>query len=676
MSDRLFPRLMPHAARRADSEHEQAAVRVILGLLFNAYLYSVHFAGWLGGIAIEGVYIASIYLLGAVMLAALAFTCPQPSRQRRIAGILLDTIAITFALVIGGMITAALYGGYLWVTIANGLRYGRRYMYFANIASLAAFALVMALSDFWQQHLVLGLGLMIWLVLLPIYVAKLLRKLEAAVETANKASKAKSRFLANMSHEIRTPLTAIMGFSQSLLERGLVVGEGVDAAETISRNSKHLQHIIDEILDLSKIEAGKLEVEIIPTSLPELLEDIRATIEFQARQQGLDFVIDYSFPVPETINTDPLRIKEILLNLCNNAIKFTPEGSVRLTVAWESDAGQLTFSVLDTGIGMTPEQLNKVFSAFAQADSSTTRKFGGTGLGLTICRLLAARLGAKLSVDSRLGQGTRFELSLPQKNIDRQRLLETPSCTQTPGTAAEQSTPRLRGHVLLTDDSIDNQKLVSMYLEQAGLSVSIANNGEEAVEQALQGDFDLILMDMQMPVMDGLEATATLRDIGDNTPVVALTATAMKEDRLRCQQAGCDGFLAKPIDRQRFYTVLNEYLPEASTSGDKAGAGNGETDAFLELVRSFIDGLPAQLEEISAAQNGRAWQRLAAAAHKLKGMGGSFGHPELTELAAQLEVAAKRESADESQQLVTTLKQRVSALITEYSTPDTKLAAI
>jgi CheY-like chemotaxis protein len=467
-----------------------------------------------------------------------------------------------------------------------------------------------------------------------------------------------------------------MGFSESLLERGLVVGEGVDAAETISRNSKHLQHIIDEILDLSKIEAGKLELEIIPTSLLELVEDIRATIDIQARKRGLDFLIDYRFPLPETIKTDSLRIKEILLNLCNNAIKFTPEGSIRLTVDWASDARRLTFSVLDTGIGMTPQQLNKVFNAFAQADSSTTRKFGGTGLGLTICRLLAARLGAQLSVDSTLGQGTRFELSLPQTDTDPRRLLETPDCAQIPGATADQSLPQLRGHVLLTDDSIDNQKLVSMYLEHAGLAVTVASNGEEAVEQALQGDFDLILMDIQMPVMDGLEATATLRDIGDRTPVIALTATAMKADMLRCRQAGCDGFLAKPIDRRCFYMTLSEYLPEASASGEKPGADNGDTEAFLELVKSFISGLPTQLEEMTAAQNGGSWQQLAAAAHKLKGMGGSFGHPELTELAAQLEAAAKRGSAEESEKLVATLRQRVSELITEYSAPGAELAAI
>ncbi|MBN2476860.1 MAG: response regulator [Pirellulales bacterium] len=393
------------------------------------------------------------------------------------------------------------------------------------------------------------------------------RNLRSATEAANQASRSKSAFLANMSHEIRTPMTAILGFTDVLLER-VTESELIEAGQTVKRNGEYLLQVINDILDLSKIEAGKIEVERIPWSPQQVVSQAVSLIHQRSEEKGLRLGVEFDGPVPATICTDPVRLQQILVNLLGNAVKFTEAGGIRLLVRCvgaESSKPMMQFEVHDTGIGMNEQQLGMIFQPFTQADSSVTRRFGGTGLGLTISRRFAELLGGDLSARSKPGEGSTFLLTIAAGDVgdwvqveraapERSRLDEAD--------AAPPLDPDCR--VLLVEDGVDNQRLIRLLLERAGAAVTIADNGQAAVDlvtgaEAPGEPFDVILMDMQMPVLDGYEAAQRLRDAGYTRPIVALTAHAMRDDREKCLRAGCDDYLVKPIHRDRLLSVVAHY---------------------------------------------------------------------------------------------------------------------
>lgn len=384
-----------------------------------------------------------------------------------------------------------------------------------------------------------------------------------ALAAAEAATHAKTQFLANMSHEIRTPLTSILGFTESILANELNVNERNGALEAVLRNGKHLLGIVNDILDLSKVESGKLEFKQIDTTLYEILSDIDLMVRPKAEEKGIEFKYEYKFPLPRKIKTDPMRLKQILINLAGNAIKFTKAGGVTMVVSCDRQSEQITFDVVDTGIGFTPEQGKKLFQAFSQGDTSTTREFGGTGLGLVISFELARRLGGGISVQSELGKGSVFSSTIATGPlVDSQ--METSQLTP----AAVQANIPVDGYlkrgrkakILITEDGHDNQLLVSVILKKAEYDYSIACNGAIALEMVEKEEFDIILMDMHMPVMDGYTATQKLRERGCLIPIVALTANVMKSDIQKCLDVGCTDFLGKPIDRKRFLEKLRHYI--------------------------------------------------------------------------------------------------------------------
>ena len=472
-------------------------------------------------------------------------------------------------------------------------------------------------------------------------------ELQAARDEAIAASTAKSAFLANMSHEIRTPLTSIIGFAELLLEHESGTVDRLDSVRTIIRNGRHLLEVISDILDLAKIETQHLDLEQIDVPMPVLLRDISALVSGRAAERSLAFVVQPHLPLPSTLCTDPVRLKQILLNFCSNAIKFTRHGSVTLELRYAPQERVMMFTVSDTGIGMTAEQMARLFQPFVQADLSTTRKFGGTGLGLYLSRQFADRLGGRISVDSEAGKGSRFslELPLPLDGAAPELLtMEGDLIDYARADFAITSTavPELHGRVLLAEDGPDNQRLLSAYLKQAGLSVTVASDGREAVELAMKRDFDLVLMDIQMPVMDGVAATTMLRAAGFAQPIVALTANVMKADVQRYRDAGCNGVLAKPIDRDQFYQMIATHV---------AGAGcvpalddSGYQQEMAALTAQFRAGLPAQIDAIRAALRHSDWPALKSLIHTLKGTAGSYGYGRLTDLAAEVdaELAAAR----------------------------------
>ncbi|MCA8960046.1 MAG: response regulator [Planctomycetes bacterium] len=391
--------------------------------------------------------------------------------------------------------------------------------------------------------------------------------LEQARTHAESATRQKSEFLANMSHELRTPLSAILGFSENLLEDDLRPDERADAAQTIQRNGTHLLRLIDDILDLSKIEAGQLTIESIEFSPGELLMGLRALFEPRAIEKGLDLHFDLDSPIPNRMIGDPTRLRQLLINLIGNSLKFTAEGGIEVRVrssvmeSRDSSLPAVVFSICDTGIGMTPDQLDRVFMPFVQADGSTTRRFGGTGLGLAISKELATAMGGNLSVESEAGAGTRFDVEIPVGVVADSHVTELGSSERTtsPSDNGEWLSGSLEGvRILVAEDGRDNGRLIRMVLTKAGAETRIVENGADAVDEALGADppYDVILMDMQMPVMDGYAAVATLRTQGYDGPIVALTANAMSTDREKCLAAGCNEYAAKPIVRRELMDVL------------------------------------------------------------------------------------------------------------------------
>jgi signal transduction histidine kinase/ActR/RegA family two-component response regulator len=389
--------------------------------------------------------------------------------------------------------------------------------------------------------------------------------LASARAAAERANLAKSEFLANMSHEVRTPLTAILGFADLLADGGQVDPAAREGIDTIRRNGRHLLAVINDILDLSKIEAGRMDVETLPCSPVLLAREIIDLLRDRATQKGLSLALAIEGRVPSIVTTDPLRFRQILLNLTGNAIKFTPSGGVTLRLSFpEPDATsppRLLVDICDTGIGITTEQEARLFRAYGQAEQSTARQFGGTGLGLTISRKLATLLGGDLTLHATGPNGSTFRISIATGPLTEDIEFVTQStadaaaaCSTNAPPPAAQSIDLSGLSILLAEDGPDNQRLLGFVLRKAGAKVEIVGDGRRAVDAALaarqaQRPFDLILMDIQMPLMDGFSATRALRAARITTPIVALTAHAMEGDRAACLAAGCDDYASKPIDR-------------------------------------------------------------------------------------------------------------------------------
>ena len=475
--------------------------------------------------------------------------------------------------------------------------------------------------------------------------AVLARDRDEARRAAQEASRLKSEFLAHTSHEIRTPMTALVGYTELLGDPDLSPAERAEGLATVRRNGEHLMTIVNDILDLSKIESGRMTIERMACSPFALVAEVAAVLRPRAAHDGLDVEVGYRSPLPETIETDPTRLRQILLNLVGNAIKFTPRGSVRLEVGPVEDT-RLCFEVIDTGIGLDAEQQARLFTAFSQADASTTRRFGGTGLGLAISKRLAGMLGGDLRVRSLPGEGSTFTLTIDVGSLAGVRLLDRPpevrAAAERPEPSADER-QALRGRILLAEDGLDARRLLARHLRAAGAEVETAENGLVACELALRAaeagaPYDLILMDMQMPELDGYAAAARLRAAGYRGPIVALTAHAMEDERARCLGAGCDGFAAKPILRRTLIEVARAYLaPAGAAPLVSALAADAE---IARLLDGFVGRLPERLGAMERALGARDLVGLADLAHQLKGAATGYGFPTITEAAAELEAVA------------------------------------
>jgi two-component system sensor histidine kinase RpfC len=636
--------------QRPDSEHEQSFLRLVIGTAIVTYLsLVVPESSTLP-------YFSVVFVLIGLMIFVGMLLNPAESPLRRYIGMANDLGMTTCAMIIGESVGAPIYGVYLWVTLGNGFRYGTRYLYTAQVLSLLGFGLVISLTRFWQENLTLALGLLITIAALPIYVGRLLRRVSEAQHRAEQANVAKSQFLSTMTHELRTPLNGILGISDLLRFKRLDADDR-ELVDMLHSSSRVLLSLIDNVLDVGKIEAGKMTTAAAPFDLHDLIHGLAQMHKPSADNKGLllkTYIVDN---VPRHVVGDSRHLRQVLTNLLGNAVKFTATGKIELRVmrlGATSARCRLRFEVEDTGIGISKQAQQRIFENFMQAEDTTARRYGGTGLGTTIAKQLVELMGGAIGLESEPGKGSMFwfelELAYPERGAE---LIVAP----------ETRAPRALGlRVLVAEDNLTNQKILRRLLEYAGCSVDIVSTGTAVLEKAKAGGIDVVILDKQMPELNGFEVADALRsDPGlPRVPLVMITAEALVETARECKRHDIQAFLTKPVEAERLFQVLTELAGSRrearqcrellidETRLHELGfyMSDRDKDAFYaELIESFSRDARSLIDEMERALGTGEEAVLRQSLHAIEGCARDVGATALLEICRSIRDARSHEAA-------------------------------
>lgn len=558
---------MPPAFKN-DQDYKAGFVRVAIGIFMSFYLGIGTMAGYFTISTYGFTVMLSTFILYSIAVFIWIVKRPGNIPRRYIVNFI-DILYTTISSILVGLSDSPFYLIYILIFISQGGRFGRPYLFAAAFMSILSYAFLCFIDPDFSEHALESSFKLIALIVLPLYLDAMLKTIQRAKQDADAANESKSRFLATMSHEIRTPMSGAVGMI-NLLKTTELNDEQQIYVEGLSTSTGRLHMLINDILDFSKIEAGKLSLEIRPYNIEESLQDVNMMLSPMAKQNNVGFSYEIADDVPKTLLGDSFRLCQIILNLAGNAIKFTEDGEVKIRVSKQDK--NIYFEVIDTGIGIEEKNLKHIFDGFTQADSSTTRRFGGTGLGTTIARELVKLMKGHIGAHSVLGEGSTFWFKIPLQSATISEISEAINETHTESVKL----PETRSlQVLLAEDSEINVLFMSTMLKQAGHRVDVVGNGELAYHILCDNHYDIVFMDMNMPIMDGIEATQKWRDEESSRndgkrkiPIIALTANVSDDDRLRCLNAGMNEFLSKPVSPERLGEILSIYcLEELADSG-------------------------------------------------------------------------------------------------------------
>lgn len=578
---------------RLDSEHEQAFVRLCVGIILGCYFsyFAYQHREHTQLLDTLMVSVMAVFILASAALIVHIALFPGISVSRRLIGAALDTGTTTYFVFTLPEFAAPLYSLYLWFIFGHGFRFGRQYLFFTLILSLVGFGSALLYLPYWHDKIFLGTGLWVGMLLISAYLSTLVNRLMKALEHAEAANLAKRRFVSSISHEMRTPLNAIIGMAD-LLQSTELNKDQEEMVRSMDSASRLMLSLIEDVLDFSKIEAGKLVVENTPFNLHQLIHDTIKLFKYQAATKNLDLRIEMHPDVPAPVIGDPTHLRQILANLLSNALKFTQKGHVILrirAIGVDVKVARLRFEIEDTGIGIAPKAQAHIFESFTQADASTTRQYGGTGLGTTISKQLAELMGGRLGFHSEVGIGSTFwlEIKLPVQPVvsnvrSRAFFARHAESNQAPQShESRELSLRRQYKILVAEDNAMNRKVIEKMLSRAGHACIFATNGREALDLLEKSDFDAAIVDMNMPEMSGLEVVKVYRQrygTISRFPFIMLSADVTQELRKECFASGFDEFLSKPIQIAQLLSTIDRLVAQYDEQANNLSVDSSQED--------------------------------------------------------------------------------------------------